>query len=194
MFKTPSLASHFYGLNSSLQFRCQCPCLASKQEDWYDKWMHKSHLCLERDGSFFPNQFKLWKCSCCLCHLSLVLLNRLHSCCWTRLQPIWYVCVFLCHESWVCLGQKKAWWSPSLSKLVDHSQAPCILMARLGSKHVAVYFIWISSALAIDFIMKTSALWCHINITPILPISMGDSWRREHLILTLTGVTSLLDC
>ena len=59
--KTPSLASHFYGLNSSLQFRCQCPCLASKQEDWDDKWMHKSHLCLERDGSFFPNQFQALK-------------------------------------------------------------------------------------------------------------------------------------
>ena len=158
---------------------------------------HILNLCLEWDGSVFPNQFKLWKCSYCLCNLS-----QDFWCFWTEntviVEPGFYrsgmSVLFLCHESCVCLGQKKAWWSSSLPKLVDHSQAPCILMVRLGPEHVAVYFIWISSALAVDFIIKTSALWCHINITPILPISMGDSRRREHLVLSLTGVTFLLGC
>ena len=109
--KNPSLASHFQGLNSSLQLCCQCPCLASKQENWDDKWYTSNTLpgarwfCLSKSVQALKVQLLFVPFEPGL----LVLLNR-HT--QSLLNPASTdpVCtvLFLCHESCVCLGQKRS--------------------------------------------------------------------------------------
>ena len=106
--KNPSLASSFQGLNSSLQLCCQCPCLASKQINWDDKWTHVKSLpevrwfCLSKSVQALKVQLLFVQFESGL----LVLLNRKHSHCWTRLLPIRYFCAF--SLSWImCVSRAK---------------------------------------------------------------------------------------
>ena len=127
-----------------------------------------------------------------LCTFALVSNGRRDHC-WPGLWPIRYVCAFFFFLSWIAgVSRAKESFSEPIPFKACWPQPSFIYSYGLPWPWTGDRWIYLHhTALAVDFIIRTSALWCLVNITPILPKSMGDSWRRERLIPSLTVVTFL---
>ena len=137
------VASHFHGLNSSLELCCEGPWFTSIQEDGCDKGMHQLYLGAERNTPVIPN-VHTWlcdsvrrssKCGVTFCFTNCLVLSliALSAAWWTYVLYEWillsgfcFVSLFSSVSVCVCLSLSLFL---SLSVSVSHSLFVCLSLS-----------------------------------------------------------------